>query len=301
MTSLSARALAPLMPRPTPTDALQLHSMQRDRLRSSATWLVAGVVGAHFAGLALPFGGTAGGWVAFSLVAAVALAMLAVGFAQLVLLARAEPRRAPQAAGIAAAAALGALLAPVAGLLSILLGLLHLAGPVAVLALGICLLAFDPSMRAGMPRPWLGALAGVAVGLGALAAGVVDGLVLLPLAMVPGMPLEQIYAGLAAAGEDWGVWVPVVWAGLWAVALVALALGLLRNRRSQRGALGLLLGAAVVALLSLPVTQFSMGMSIGDTVVTQGSPVSAAYPVILLGGALLAALAAGLLIGARRR
>ncbi|MCH1881649.1 hypothetical protein [Agrococcus sp. ARC_14] len=301
MTASAAPMLASLLPRPTPADPLELAAMQRARLRSSVAWLLAGVVGAQFAGLAFPFGGTAGRWVVFGLVAAVALSMLAAGFAQLVLLAWAQPRRAPQVAGIAVGAALGALLAPVAGLLSFAFGLVHLAGPVAALAFGIMLLGFDPRMRSAMPRPWLGVLAGLGTGIVALAVGAIDGAALLPLAMVPGVPLHEIYALLVAAGEDGGVWVPLIWAALWAVALVTLALGLLRNRRSQRGALGVLVAAVAGALLALPVTQFSMGMSLGDTVVTQGSHVSPAYPAILLAGALLAALAAGLLIGARQR
>lgn len=301
MTSLAARAIAPFRPLPAPADAMALRTMQRDRLHSSTIWLVGGVVAAHLAGLTLPLGGaTAAGWLGFGMTTLIALTMLIAGYGQLGLLARAEPHRTATAVGIGLAAAFGTLLAPAAGFLSILFGMTHLIVPGAVAALGIVLLSFDPGMRAAAPRPRLGVSVGMGTAVLALGAGVVDALVLLPLTLAPGMSLPQIYDALGAAGEDHGQWVPLLWAAVWLAAISILALGLLRNRRSQRGSLGTLLAAIVLALLSLPVTQFAMGMSIADTMMTGGG-MSAAFPAIPVAGALLAALASGLLIGAARR
>jgi len=300
MTALPARALARLTPLPTPDDAQVRDRMQRDRLRSSLTWLAAGVVGAQFAGLSVfVAASTPGGWVWFGSTAVVALAMLAVGGAQLLLLARAEPRRRSTAASSALVAALGVAIAPVAGLLMIVLGPLHLVAPIAAMATGIALLVARPRRCAPAPRPLIGALAGAAVALLALAVGVLDALVLLPMTLVPGMPLPELYAALAAAREDGGTWVPIAWAGLWAVAVVLLATGLVRARRSQRGTVGTLLAASVAALAALPVTQFSIGMGIADTLVTSGG-MSMAFPAIALAAPVLAAAAAASLIGTAR-
>lgn len=305
MSSLPARAIAPLRPLPAPADPVALERLQADRRRSALGWLAGGVAAAHLAGLALPWASASGAWVlpgaiALALIVLVGLGMLLAGCAQLVLLVRAQPRRLGSALGVGALVALGLLLAPAAGLLAIVFGLAHLLAPVAAAALGIVLLSFDPSMRAGMPRPRLGTALGATAALLAIAVGVLDALVLLPMTLMPGMPLSELYAGLAAANEDGGVWVPLAWAGLWVVGIVLLALGLLRNRRDQREAAGMLLAAAFFALLAVPMTQFSIGMGVADTFMTGGG-LSAAFPALMLAAALAVVLGTGLLIGAARR
>ncbi|WP_306231602.1 hypothetical protein [Agrococcus beijingensis] len=301
MTTLAARAIAPFRPLPTPTDPGRLGAMQDARQRSGIVWLVAGVASAHLAGLqwpALAYGMV--GWVWIALIGLVAVAMLTAGFAQLALLARAEPRRIPTATTAGALAVVGVLLAPAAGFLWIAFGMVHVLLPVAVGALGVALLALDPSMRAGMPRPAAGTLIGTVSAALLLGLGVLDAFVLLPMSLAPDVPLPAILAQLRAAGEDGGMWTPLAWAGMWLIAIALLGMGLLRNRRSQRGALGTLLAAGVVALFALPIVEFSIGMGVADTLATQGG-MSTAFPAISLLAALLAALAAGLLIGARQR
>lgn len=301
MTSLASRTFASLTPRATPSDPVALGGVQRARLRSAIVWLAGGVVAAHLAGLLMLWAAQpVGGWIWFGLTALVAVAMLAVGFAQLVLLARAEQHRIPAAAMIGGAATLGILTAPLAGLLLFVLGVFQLAAPIAAMAFGIALLAFDPSMRAGARRPWLGAATGFVVIVLTVAAGLIDTLVLLPLAMAPGRSLAEISAALTAAGEGGGMWLPFAWATLWLIAAALLALGLLRNRRSQRGSLGMMLGAATVAIFALPIVHFPIGMSMGDTFVTQNST-SALFPALICFAAGCAAAACALLIGSSRR
>lgn len=301
MTAFAAPMLAPFRPRPTPADPIELATMQRARLRSSIAWLVAGVVGAHVAGMSvLASTAQASGWVWSGLTALVALAMLVVGFAQVGLLARAERAWIPAATTIATLAAIAVVLAPFAGFLWIMLGMVHLTTPLAAMAFGIVLLSFDPSMRAGAARPVRGVVAGAILATLGLAVALLDALVLLPMSLVPGMPLPELYEQLGGAGEAGWVWLPFAWAGLWLAAIVLLALGLLRNRRSQRGSLGILLAVPVVALLALPVLEFPIGMGIADTMATGGG-MSVAFPAVGLAAVLLAALACGLLIGAGRR
>ena len=301
MTSFAGRMLVPFTPRATPSDPAELAGLQWNRQRSATVWLVAGVAGAHLVGLQWPavaYG--LSGWVWIALIALVAGAMLAAGFGQLVLLARAEQRRIPAATSIGALAGLGLLVSPVSGLLWMMFGMVHLALPVGAMALGIALLAFEPSMRAAAPRPVAGTLLGAGTAALIVGAGVLDSLVLLPMALAPGVPLAELYAQLSAAREDGGLWLPLAWAGLWLVGIVLLALGLLRNRRSQRGAAGTLLAAGVAAVFALPIAQFSIGMGVADTLATRGG-MSMAFPAIALVATLLAALASALLIGAGRR
>lgn len=300
MTDRIDRALASLTPLPAPSEPIALERMQRARMGSSIVWLAGGVVVAHLAGVGgLWAGPSVGGWHWFALTALVAVAMLVAGAAQLLLLVRAERQRVAAAATIAAVAALGVLTAPFAGLLLLMLGVFQLAAPIVAMGFGIALLAFDPSMRVGARRPWLGAVSGFVVVVLALAAGVVDTLLLMPLAMAPGLSLTEISAALVAAGEDGGQWLPLAWGTLWVIAAALLGLGTLRNRRSQRSTLGLLLGATTAALLALPIVQFPMGMSMGDTFVTQGA-VSAAFPALIFSAALCAVAASALLIDSRR-
>ncbi|WP_347755244.1 hypothetical protein [Agrococcus sp. ProA11] len=302
MTSLAARTFASLTPQAVPSDPVALERLRRERLRSSIGWLTGGVAAAHLAGLLTLWAAQpVGGWMWFGLTALLAAAMLAAGFAQLVLLMRAEQRGIPAAVTIGAVATLGVLTAPLAGFLLFVAGVFQLVAPVAAMAFGIGLLACDPSMRAGVRRPWTGAASGFVVVMLAIAAGVLDTLVLLPLAMAPGRSLTEISAALTSAGEGGGMWVPLAWATLWLAAAALLALGLLRNRRTQRGALGVMLGAATAALFALPIAQFPIGMSMGDTFVTQGGGASALFPALIFVASLCAALASALLIGSMRR
>ncbi|GEK80449.1 hypothetical protein [Agrococcus baldri] len=301
MTALAARLLAPVMPLPTPADPAERAEVQRARFRSASAWLVAGVFGAQFAVTGLMLAETrTGGWAWAGATAGLTLGMLVVGSAQLVLHARVRPGRSAAAWGIAAAVVLGLLLAPLNGFLSFVFGQGFVFMPLVVAGLGVMLLAFDPSMRAAAPRPVRGAALGGGVALAVLALGVLDGLVLLPLTLAAPMPLDEIYAALAAAGEDHGVGVVVWWAAIWAVAIGLLAAGLLRNRRAEAGTLGALLAATVLAMTALPLTQFPMGMSLGDTVAIAGG-FSFAFPAVQLVLVALTAVASWLLIGASRR
>lgn len=265
---------------------------QAPRLRSGLVWLAAAVVTAHIGGLTFPFDGS--GWAPFAAIAAVAVAALGIGMTQLVLLAIAEPGRLGVTIGAGIAALAGVLATPLAGLISLLLSIVHVGMPVAAAAFGIALLA--RKSRAGAARPWFSVIGGLALGLTVLAIGVVDSLVLLPSQLAPGVTLNQLYAQLAAAGEDGGVWVPIVWASVWVLALGVLAAGLTRHRTNARTALGLMLTASVAALMALPAVQFALGMGIADTFATGGG-MSAVYPAINVVAAGLAVSAAALLIG----
>lgn len=263
---------------------------QKPRMRSGLLWLGAAVVTAHIAGLSFPFYGD--GWVAFAAVAAIAVIAFCVGATQLVLAAVADSAKLPLVIGAGVAAVIGVLTAPLAGLLSLLLAIAHVALPLAVAALGVVLMV--TRRRTDRARPWFSAAFGFVVALGVLAIGLIDSLMLLPAKLVPGVGIDQVYPQLAAAGEDGGVWFPIVWAAMWAVAMAVLAVGVTLNRLPARAALGLLLAASVAALLALPAVQFALGMSIADTFATGGG-MSAAYPVINLVAAGLAVCAAALL------
>ncbi|WP_026372939.1 hypothetical protein [Agrococcus lahaulensis] len=306
--SAVANALAAVTPRPTPREPAAFAALQGERARSAHGWLAGGVIGAHFAamaaGAALAAVGSARPWewsavAAASLALAAPLGMLGVGGGQLALLARAEPRRWAAAAVPATLVVLGLLAAPLAPFLAIVGAPLHLVLPLVVVGHGIGLLLLDPSMRAGAPRPVRGVALGLVAAIAVLALGVLDALVLLPLTLAPGVPLDELWSGMAAVGEAGGWVVPVLWAGAWAVAILVLALGLLRARRGGRGSLGLLLGAAALAVGGLPVAEFSIGMGVADTFATGGG-MSAAYPAIALLATALVAAAIALLIGARR-
>jgi len=212
---------------------------------------------------------------------------------------RVEARRWTSAAAPAVLAALGLFAAPLAPLLAVVGAPLHLVLPLVVAGHGIVLLLLDPSMRVRAPRPVRGVALGVTAAIAVLALGVLDALVLLPLTLAPGVPLDELWSGMAAVGEAGGWVVPVLWAAAWAVAILVLALGLLRARRGRRGSLGLLLGAAALAVGGLPVAELSIGMGVADTFATGGG-MSAGYPAIALLATALVAVATALLIGARR-
>lgn len=306
--SAVSRALAAVTPRPTPREPAAVDVLQRERARSAHGWLAAAVVGAHFAAMgaaAAVSAGSSGSALSWTAAAASALVfvvvagMLVIGVGQLVLLVRATPRRWAASSTPVVLVALGLLSAPLAPFLALVGAPFHLVLPLAVAAHGIGLLLLDPSMRAGAPRPVRGVALGLAAGIAVLVLGLLDALVLLPLTLAPGVPLDDLWSSMAAVGEAGGWVVPVLWAGAWAVALLVLALGLLRARRGGRGSLGLLLGAAALAVGGLPVTQFSIGMGVADTFGTGGG-MSFAYPAIALIATMLVAASAALLIGARR-
>lgn len=124
-----------------------------------------------------------------------------------------------------------------------------------------------------------------------------------PLARVPGMTLDEIYAALAEAGELPGSQFPAVWAALCCLAAVALvvcaALPQPRIRRlmTARRLAGFgLTGVAVVAGGSWFVG-FGMGMGMADTFVTSGADAAASGPAFTAIGIVfaMAALLVGLL------
>lgn len=301
MTAFAVRVLAPLTPRRTPADPALRAEMQGARHRSAIAWLVAGAVSAQLAAMSLLAAtATPGGWFWSISVAVVAAAMLAAGLAQLVLHTRVEPGDAAAAAGIGAAVLAALVVAPLGGFLSVLFAPMHLLTPLVVASLGLVLLVLDPSMRAAAAPPVRGVAIGLGVALAAIAFGVIDGVVLMPLTLGAPLSVGEIYSALIAADEQHGVGVIVWWAAIWVVAIVLLAAGLLRNRRAEGGALGALLAATVLAMTATPVTQFAMGMSLGDTIATGGG-FSFAFPVLYLFLALLTAAASWLLIGSTRR
>lgn len=300
--------MAAVTPRPTPREPAERDVLQRERARSAHGWLAAAVVGAHYAAMsaasALATGSSPSGvsWpaaAASALVLCVVAGMLVIGVGQLVLLVRAAPRRWAAASTPVVLVALGLLTAPLAPFLAVVGAPLHLVLPLVVAALGIGLLLLDPSVRSGAPRPVQGVVLGLGAAISVLVVGLLDALVLLPMTLAPGVPVDALWSGMAAVGEAGGWVVPVLWAGAWAVALLVLGLGLLRARRGDRGSLGLLLGAAALAVGGLPVAEFSIGMGVADTFGTRGG-MSLAYPAIALVAAALVAASAALLIGARR-
>lgn len=298
MTSSIPNPLTSFMPpRAVPAAASAAERMLRARQRSAFGWLAAAVVAAHLAGLNLPWQGDPLAWLWFGLTAAAAAAMLGVGLAQLALLARTDRSRRGVVTAAGVLTALGILTAPLAGVLAFVGGIFHMAAPLAAVGLGIVLL-FAPHRNTGA-RPWAGAAFGSLVAVLALTAGVLDTLVLLPLAMTDGMPLTEIYAAMDAAGEG-GTQLPIAWALMWTVGFAVLAAALIRRRARTDVALGILIAGSAIALFGLPVTQFGIGMSISDTLYGAGG-ISAALPAMMFGAAALTALAAALLIGATNR
>lgn len=299
--------MAAVTPRPTPPEPAERDALQRERARSAHGWLAAAVVGAHYAAMsaASALGGSSGSALSWSvavtsaLVLCVVAGMLVLGVGQLVLLVRAAPRRWAAAATPVMLVAVGLLTAPLAPFLAVVGAPFHLVLPLVVAAHGMGLLLLDPSMRAGVPRPVRGVVLGLGAAITVLAVGLLDALVLLPMTLAPGVPPDALWSGMAAVGEAGGWVVPVLWAGAWAVALLVLGLGLLRARRGDRGSLGLLLGAAALAVGGLPVAEVSIGMGVADTFGTGGG-MSLAYPAIALVATALVAASAALLIGARR-
>jgi len=122
-----------------------------------------------------------------------------------------------------------------------------------------------------------------------------------PLERLPGMTLDEIYAGLAAARELPSPVIPVAWAVLWSLAaLVLVVLAVLPNPRIRRLATARriagagILGVALVAGGSWFVG-FGMGMGMADAFMTTGGDAAVSGPILALIG--LAYLVAALLIG----
>lgn len=122
-----------------------------------------------------------------------------------------------------------------------------------------------------------------------------------PLARLPGMTLDEIYAGLAAAGELPSPALPVAWAVLWCFASVALvtfaSLPFSRIRRlatARRIAGAGILGIAL-AVGGSWIVGFGMGMGMADAFMTTGGDAAISGPLLAVIG--LVYLVAALLIG----
>lgn len=104
--------------------------------------------------------------------------------------------------------------------------------------------------------------------------GIVHIVVWNPLAKLPGMTLDEIYAQMAAAGEGTGAAFIVAWAVCWTLGAAALPIVValpFANRRIGARAIAtagfLLIGATVFGQW---FAGFSMGMGIADTFMTSG-------------------------------
>ncbi|MDF1479469.1 hypothetical protein PYV02_10285 [Leifsonia sp. H3M29-4] len=112
--------------------------------------------------------------------------------------------------------------------------------------------------------------------IGMAAVGLLHIFVWNPLAKLPHLSLDEIYAGLAAAGESASPVMPV----MWAITVVASGVALLvatvmpgrrfRDAFSTRRVIGIGLAAVAGAGFSVWVAGFSMGMSLADAFATSG-------------------------------
>lgn len=250
-------------------------------------------------------GGAGSAWggrlllVAAALAGAVALLALAGAF-------RARRRSRP-ARGWTATDTAVAVTAPLAVAATVLVPFLGVPMLVsALLGFLVVLLVEDPRPQAPAPRRAVGVvLAGVSASaiLAILAATLLHVYVWNPLARMPGMTLDEIYAGLAAARELPSPVLPVAWGTLWVlVALVLVVLAALPQLRIRRlmtarrlAGIGIL-GVAVVAGGSW-FLGFGMGMGMADAFATSGGDAAASGPLLgLLGfGAAIAAALVGLM------
>lgn len=137
-------------------------------------------------------------------------------------------------------------------------------------------------------------LAGVAV-------GVLHITVWNPLAKMPGMTLDEIYAAMDAANQGTGAILIVAWAGFWSLAAIALPILCLVPRLDR------LLSTRRIVVIGLLVVGgtvffqwfagFSMGMSMADTFMTSGGDAAPTGAVLTILGQV--ALVAALLVGLR--
>lgn len=186
------------------------------------------------------------------------------------------------------------------GSMMLLLFLPLLAGVAwAILVLAVPLPASERERRSG-PRSALVALGMLPLIAAVAALGVLHITVWNPLAKLPGMSLDEIYAGLAVAGElpspvFIGMWAGgAVLAGVGVLLFAALPIARFRAARSPRRVF--VMGLAVIAgtALSVWVAGFGMGMGIADAFGTSGGDAASTGLVSILVG-LLAGIPAVLL------
>ena len=241
-------------------------------------------------------GGPAGLGAIAGILAALAIGLAAVGagFAVGAVRAALAARRVvPAVLVVVGALALAALVASRAGLMLAVLGAVPgFAGLVAA-----AVLLTQGSVASRRLRV-AAALAVPLAALGIATLGLVHVFVWNPLAKLPGLTLDEIYARLAVTRElpvgGVGAWVVVIAALLVAAAVVYAGFALapvrrwaaLRTRR-RLVALGLLLIAGTVGLVGIP--GFSMGMGIADAFATSGGDAAGSGAVLTLVGMLAVA------------
>jgi hypothetical protein len=213
---------------------------------------------------------------------------------------RARGRRRWGAADVAVAVTLPLAIAATV-LVPVVSGLLVFGGLLAVVAL---LVVEDPRPQqrplGRLSAVLLAVFSGVSI-VAALAGSLLHVYVWNPLARMPGMTLDEIYAGLADARELPSPVLPVAWAVLWCLAALALIMlaalpfpGIRRFATARRIAGIGILGVALVAGGSWFVG-FGMGMGMADAFATSGGDVASSGPVLAVIG--LVYLIAAVLIG----
>lgn len=248
-------------------------------------------------------GGEGAGAVALLMVAALMLLVTlaaAIGATRVAM--RSRGRRAPtRAVSLVGLAVLAALV--VAALLVAPFAAVPLVGG-AVLTLVLLLVISDPRAQpAPVTRPRavaLAALSAVAI-LGTLSLSLLQVFVWDPLAKLPGMTLDEIYAQLDGAGELPSAVLPTTVVVLWVVVAVAaiVCAGLpspqLQQLMTARRILGFgLLGVGLVGLGHVALG-FGMGMSIADAFGTSGADATGVGAAISLAG--VAALIVSAFVG----
>jgi hypothetical protein len=151
----------------------------------------------------------------------------------------------------------------------------------------------SPRRRVLLALPW------TALTLAAVVTGSIHITIWNPLARVPGLTLDEIYAAMAAAGEGTGAVMIVAWAALWSIAALALPLlcaiprliHVLPRRRIL--VLGLLTLGGTITFQWF--AGFAMGMGLADTFYTSGGDAAVSGPLLTIVGML--ALVAATLFG----
>lgn len=122
-----------------------------------------------------------------------------------------------------------------------------------------------------------------------------------PLAKMPGMTLDEIYAAMEAANQGTGASLIVAWAAFWSLAAIALPVLCLVPRldRVLSTRRILVIGLLVVGgtVFFQWVAGFGMGMSMADTFMTSGGDAAPTGAVLTIFGQV--ALVAALLVGLR--
>lgn len=244
-------------------------------------------------------------------VSAIALVALVLGLAWAVeslraaLRDRASRRR---TAVLAAAVVLSPLVLLATSLVIPLVGMLSLL--LLGVAVVVLLVAVTSGPRAAASAPSRGRRLAVAAPFGAavlalVAAGTLHIMVWNPLAKLPGMTLDEIYAGLAAAGELPSPVFLVAWAVIWVAAAIAYVVMAASGRPAiarfltarRLVALGLVLISATVFFQWF--AGFGMGMGIADAFFTSGGDAAVSGTILsAIGfGATLAAIFVTLIPG----